>query len=198
MQYFSFFFEGLLILIVIGFIIRNISLEKKVSKLKMEKWHQEAYYQTLLHQNEVLKSYMDDRHMVWNIELTPSALATMQDRVSMVVLMNGQEALEIWDGRYEMGYQAGRNSAGFVNGPVPRPRPKREGDTSNVVKLNAALSDKRYDGDYREHVNELTNIAVRFAGTQQLRSRLASQVFNFREYLKKRENGQTATFPKEN
>lgn len=192
MQYMSFFFEGLLILIIIGFIVRNIGLSKKVSKLELEKWQQESYYQTLLHQNEVLKSYMDNRHMVWNIELGPSALKTMENRTGMVVLMNGQEALDIWDGRYDSGWHDALRSGGY------KPRLQKEEPAQNVVKLQPAIDDRRFDGDYRDHVNSLTDIAVRFAGTQQLRSRISSQVLNFREYMKKRLSGEKPNFPKEN
>lgn len=196
MQYLSFFFEGLLILIIIGFVVRNIGLQKKVSKLKLEKWQQESYYQTLLHQNEVLKSYMDNKHMVWNIELTPSALKTMENRAGMVVLMNGQEALEIWDGRYDAGWQECHRSAGYEHRSMYGPRPKKESTPANVVKIQTEIDSRHYDGDYREHVNSLTDIAVRFAGTQQLRSRISSQVLNFREYMKKRLAGEKPSFPK--
>jgi hypothetical protein len=190
MQYFSFFFEGLLILIIIGFAVRNFGLQKKNSKLKLEKWQQESYYQTLLHQNEVLKSYMDNKHMVWNIELTPAALKTLENRAGMVVLMNGQEALEIWDGRYDAGWQECHRSGGNI------PHAPKEAVATNVVKIQPAIDDRRFDGDYREHVNSLTDIAVRFAGTQQLRSRISSQVLNFREYMKKRLAGEKTSFQK--
>ncbi|HEX9135946.1 MAG TPA: hypothetical protein VF905_03240 [Nitrospirota bacterium] len=190
MHYSSFFFEGLLILIIIGFIVRNFGLQKKNSKLKLEKWQQESYYQTLLHQNEVLRSYMDNRHMVWNIELTPRALETLEGRDSVVVLMNGQEVLEIWNGRYNVGYQAGLEASGTVTNLK-----KPEGPINNVIQLQFAFDDRRYDSDFREFVNGLTAIAVRFKDTQQLRSRISSFVFNFREYLKKRQAGQKPTFP---
>lgn len=49
--------------------------------------------------------------------------------------------------------------------------------------------DKAYDGLYRDHVNDLTQVAKDFHGLGQLRSRVADKVINFRHRIAAMQNG---------
>jgi hypothetical protein len=172
-------------IIIIFLVLRAVKYKKKIAELRLENLQQESYYQTAFKQNEVLQSYMDDEHMVWNIEVTPRAIEDGHLNQKMIVLLNGQELTEIWMGRYEKGVEDAKN----LDVLVAKPEAK-------VIRLNLPMDDRSYDGDFRDLVNDLTAIAERFKDSQQLRGRLSSHVTNFREYMKKRQKGERPKFPK--
>jgi hypothetical protein len=174
-----------LVLLFLFLVVCNIKLRNKMYDLRRENRHQELYYQTAFKQNEVLQSYMDDQHMVWNIEVTPKAIEDGQLNQKMIILLNGQELTEIWLGRYEKGVEDAKNLEVLVAKPE-----------AQVIRLNLPMDDRSYDGDFRDFVNDLTAIAVRFKDSQQLRGRISSHVTNFREYMKKRQKGERPKFPK--
>lgn len=62
---------------------------------------------------------------------------------------------------------------------------------SNSIPIDKAeLLNNQYDGLYRDHINDLRDIALKFHNTQQLRANIANSVLTFRGVLNQKQKVQ--------
>lgn len=186
-----------LISLVIGLVIDRKNLTWRLSQTEEEKNRHNEYYKQVLLENERLKAYMDNQHMVWHSSASMSFFESPPKYADLVILISAQDLYNIHQNQWQDGY----NLASMESGKrmqLALKNAKEAADTlpENVHRINYSFADKKFDHDFAMFVNRLTEIAVKYAHAQQLRERISHLTIGFRSYLKKKQDGEKAEFPK--
>lgn len=106
--------------------------------------------------------------LLWNQEDNRNLDQIARIMPSKTIIISGADLYVIYSERYSQGRD---DHAGIINHVYPQ------------------CCDKAYDGLYRDHVNELTQIAKEFKDMGQLRARIADNVINFRNRMGRMQGG---------
>lgn len=128
-------------------------------------------------QVDVMKAYVCDDVLIWYAENNDRLDEVPVIDDAAVILIKGEHLKMMYEKRWNEGYALGHaNSFNGTNFQVPA--------TSNTL-----------DGHYRDHVNELREIAIHFHNQGQLRARIADKVMGFRQNLCELQKGTKLIFP---
>lgn len=182
-----------LVFVVMGIVVRKHH-KREIARIKADAAGDEKYYQQLVRDNEVLRSYMDNQHMVYS-DHTKEIINKRPMNPDTVVLIRAVDLYDLTQKQWRDGY----DMASATSGKAMQMRygvDNQVEDDDSVVKMRASFADKRFDNDFAKLVNAVTAIGVSYGQTQQLRDRISQQIISFRMYLAKKQRGERVEFPK--
>lgn len=182
----------ILVFVVLGIIVRK-NHKRELKKIREEAQGTEQYYQQLWLDNEVLRAYMDNQHVVYNSGMREHFNKT-PDNKDLVVLIRAEDLYELTQRQWRDGYDMAASEAGKAM--QMRYGIDNQIEDDGVTRIRASFADKRFDNDFARLVNAVTGIAINYGQTQQLRERISRQVIDFRMYLSKKQRGEHVEFPK--
>lgn len=181
-----------LVFVVLGIIV-HLNHKREIAKIKAEALGSEHYYQQVWKDNEILRSYMDNQHIVYNPEMREHFNKT-PDNKDLVVLIRAEELYELSQRQWRDGYDTAASIAGKAM--QMRYGIDNQIEDDGVTRIRASFADKKFDNDFARLVNAVTGIAINYGQTQQLRDRISRQIIDFRMYLSKKQRGERVEFPK--
>lgn len=187
----------ILTLIIIALGIWVYLSKTQVVALKLDKEATVERYKQMAEENEVLTSYTGNEHIVWSKTFgTFFDQPPLDENKRTVVLIRLEDFCHLYQSRWRNGYNTAEveYSKRIRMHYMTDAEQKDEAD-NNVVQLRTPFSDKRFDNDFAKFVNSLTQIAIRYGKTQQLRERISYLVTDYRLYLSKKQKGEKVSFP---
>jgi len=192
MQY-GLMFGGFILVFVAWSIIVHIRHKRVVENFKTDIAGTEEYYKKLWSDNEILRSYMDNQHQVYDPDLREYFNKPPHNK-DLVVLIRAEDLYELTQRQWRDGYDMAASEAGKAM--QMRYGIDNKIEDEGVTRIRASFADKRFDNDFARLVNAVTGIAINYGQTQQLRERISRQVVDFRMYLAKKQRGEQVEFPK--
>jgi hypothetical protein len=183
----------ILVFVILGIIVHK-QHKREIAQIRADATGDEKYYQQLIRDNEVLRSYMDNKHMVFS-DHTKEIINKRPMDPDIVVLISAVDLYDLTQKQWRDGY----DMASTTSGKAMQMRygvDNQVEDDDGVVKMRASFADKRFDNDFAKLVNAITAIGVSYGQTQQLRDRISQQIISFRMYLAKKQRGERVDFPK--
>ncbi|BAQ02662.1 hypothetical protein AVU38_gp134 [Ralstonia phage RSL2] len=182
------------IVILIGvLIIKHIQYKRAVSQLADNYKDERKYYKQLWADNELLRSYMDNKHMVWS-DHAKEVINRRPLDPDLVILIRASDLYNLT----QIQWREGHDNASSQIGKTMQMRYgiDNQEEEDGVARIRASFADKRFDNDFAKLVNACTAIAINYGQTQQIRDRLSKQIIDFRMYLSKKQRGERVNFPK--
>ena len=178
--------------VIIGILV-HLYHKREIAALKADKEANEAYYNQLWIDNETLRAYMDNQHVVYNPGLRESLNKPPANK-ELIVLIRADDLHEMAQRQWRDGY----DMAAVETGKTMQMRYgiDNQVEEEGVARIRASFADKRFDNDFARLVNAVTSIGLNYGQTQQLRDRMSRQITDFRMYLSKKQRGEKAEFPK--
>uniref|UniRef100_A0AAU7PFR4 Uncharacterized protein n=1 Tax=Burkholderia phage vB_BgluM-SURPRISE13 TaxID=3159457 RepID=A0AAU7PFR4_9VIRU len=183
----------ILVFVILGIIVHK-QHKRVIAQIRADAAGNEKYYQQLVTDNEVLRSYMDNKHMVFS-DHTKEIINKRPMDPDIVVLISAVDLYDLTQKQWRDGY----DMAAATSGKAMQMRygvDNQVSEDDGVVKMRASFADRRFDNDFAKLVNAITAIAVNYGQTQQLRDRISRQITDFRMYLAKKQRGERVEFPK--
>lgn len=166
-------FQCFIILLVFVLLVIIYCLVDVNQQLTLRNKAQEAEIDSLRYRNQVLLNQTGDDLICWSNEDNKNIEIILDIVPERNVVISGRDLQHIYNARFKQG---------------------RNGDKIDTVPLELEhnqCTNKRFDGMYREHVNELRDVAVAFHDAGQLRARISDKVLSFRDKLNKLQTGKT-------
>lgn len=186
-----------LVSIVAGLTIDRKNLTWRLTQAEEEKTRLNEHYKQIHLDNERLRTYMDNQHMTWHPETSKSFFETPPKYADLVILISAQDLYNLHQSQWQEGYNLAANESGKrMQLALKNAKEQAEDLPENVHRINYSFADKKFDHDFAIFVNKLTEVAVKYAHAQQLRERMSYLTIGFRAYLKKKQDGEKAEFPK--
>lgn len=167
---------------------------KQVRQMQRDYLAEAQFHNQLWTDNETLRAYMDNKHLVWN-DVTKETINKRPMDPDIVILIRAIELYDLTQTQWRDGYDMAAVSSGKAMQMRYGVDNQVEED-DGVVKMRASFADKRFDNDFAKLVNATTSIAVNYGTTQQCRDRISRQIIDFRMYLAKKQRGERVEFPK--
>lgn len=169
-------FEGSLILLVFVLMLSLHRMNRTNDKLRQQVWQVQAENASLAYRNEVLLGRAGVDMICWAKEDNENLDVIKSIPPERTVIISATDLYNIYSTRYTQGVREAN-----PNAPVAQ----------HFVRC----TDNKFDGMYRDHVNELRDIAIQFHGAGQLRARISDKVLGFRDNLNAVQHGLKLEFP---
>jgi hypothetical protein len=186
-------FGGISLVFIILLIIVRKYHQSELNRIRAAVQDQDKFYQQAWVDNETLRSYMDNDHVVYNAGMRDHFNKTPTNK-DLVVLIRADDLYELSQRQWRDGHDLATSQAGKAM--QMRYGIDNQVEEEGVARIRASFADKKFDNDFAKLVNACTSIAINYGQTQQLRDRLSQQIISFRMYLSKKQRGERVEFPK--
>lgn len=177
-------------------LLQNYHYEKKANNAMAKLSSQERYYEQVWKDYDTIRAYIDDKHLCWNDGLMEFFSRVPSDR-ELVVLIRGDALYKLYHGQWEDGRALGiKDSESLIDG-LQREVEEMIVNVNTQLPTITSFENSRFDHEFALFINQLTDVGRRFAGTQQLRERMAHCVIEYRKYLAAKQRGELVLFPKQ-
>lgn len=184
---------GVIVVLVLILVYERYSRRKQISQIQQDRTANELYYDQTWRDNETLRAYMDNKHLVWS-EFAREEINKRPLDPDLVVLIRAVDLYDLSQKQWQDGYDLAAVSSGKAM--QMRYGVDNKKDDEGVTTIRSSFADKRFDNDFSKLVNSLTALGINYGQTQQLRDRVSRQVIDFRMYLAKKQRGERVEFPK--
>lgn len=186
-------FGGISLIFIVLLIIVRKYHKRELERIRAAVAEQHQFYHQAWSDNERLRSYMDDNHVVYNPGMREHFNKTPTNK-DLVVLIRAEDLYELSQRQWRDGHDLATSESGKAM--QMRYGIDNQVEEEGVARIRASFADKKFDNDFAKLVNACTAIAINYGQTQQLRDRLSQQIIAFRMYLSKKQRGERAEFPK--
>lgn len=187
-------FGGISLVFIVLLIIVRKYHKREIEHIKAAYAGQEKFYQEAWSDNELLRSYMDNKHMVWS-EHAKEVINRRPLDPDLVILIRASDLYNLTQIQWREGHDIASSQIGKTM--QMRYGVDNQEEEDGVARIRASFADKRFDNDFARLVNSCTTIAINYGQTQQLRDRMSKQIIDFRMYLSKKQRGERVNFPKQ-
>ncbi|BDD79427.1 hypothetical protein [Burkholderia phage FLC8] len=186
-------FGGISLVFIILLIIVRQYHKREIERIRTAVAAQDKFYKEAWADNELLRSYMDNKHMVWS-DHAKEVINRRPLDPDLVILIRASDLYNLSQVQWRDGYDIATSTSGKAM--QMRYGVDNQIDEEGVTRIRASFADKRFDNDFAKLVNACTAIAVNYGQTQQARERFSQQITAFRMYLAQKQRGERVNFPK--
>ncbi|BCM95181.1 hypothetical protein [Burkholderia phage FLC6] len=186
-------FGGISLVFIILLIIVRQYHKREIERIRTAVAAQDKFYKEAWADNELLRSYMDNKHMVWS-DHAKEVINRRPLDPDLVILIRASDLYNLSQVQWRDGYDIATSTSGKAM--QMRYGVDNQIDEENITRIRASFADKRFDNDFAKLVNACTAIAVNYGQTQQARERFSQQITAFRMYLAQKQRGERVNFPK--
>lgn len=174
-------------------LLQNYHYEKKATNATLKLSSQERYYEQVWKDNLNITAYLDNKHLVWNDGMMEFFARVPSDR-ELLVLIPGNDLYKLYHDQWSDGRDLAIKDAETTIQLLQQSLEEASLDTPTPGVTS--FSNPKFDHEFALFINQLTATARQYAGTQQLRERVAHRVIDYRKYLAAKQRGELVSFPK--
>lgn len=186
-------FGGLSLVFIVLLIIVRKYHKRELDQIRKNYASEQKFYQQTWADNETLRSYMDEDHVVYNPGMREHFNKAPANK-ELIVLIRADDLYDLSQRQWRDGHDMAASKLGKTM--QMRYGIDNQEEEEGVARIRASFADKKFDNDFAKLVNACTSIAINYGQTQQLRDRLSQQIISFRMYLSKKQRGERVEFPK--